>query len=52
MDVGVFVVGGLIGTFVGALIGYACACLSIRHKVSVKGWEIALEQERDHGFDE
>lgn len=39
MDVGVFVVGGLIGTFVGALIGYACACLAILRKTSIGEWE-------------
>ena len=39
MDVGVFVVGGLIGTFVGSLIGYACACLAILRKTSISEWE-------------
>lgn len=39
MDVGVFVVGGLIGTFVGSLIGYACACLAILRKTSIGEWE-------------
>ena len=38
-----FVVGGLIGTFVGALIGYACACLAILRKISI------AEFEREHG---
>lgn len=39
MDIGVFVVGGLIGTFVGTLIGYACACLAILRKTSIGEWE-------------
>lgn len=39
MSVGCFVVGGLIGTFVGALIGYACACLAILRKTSIGEWE-------------
>lgn len=39
MDVGIFVVGGLIGTFVGSLIGYACACLAILRKTSIGEWE-------------
>lgn len=39
MSVGCFVVGGLIGTFVGSLIGYACACLAILRKTSIGEWE-------------
>lgn len=52
MDVIWFVSVLVIGVVVGLLLGYCAACLSILHKVSVKGWEIVLEQERDHDFDE
>lgn len=39
MDVWSFVVGGLLGTFVGMLVGYAAACLAILRKASVSEWE-------------
>ena len=39
MDVWSFVIGGLLGTFVGALVGYAAACLAILRTVSVSEWE-------------
>lgn len=39
MDVIWFIAGLVIGTFVGALIGYACACLAILRKTSIGEWE-------------
>ena len=45
MDVIWFVAGLVIGTIVGALLGYCAACLSILQKTSVRDRK---EMERDH----
>lgn len=49
MDIIWFVAGLVIGSIVGALLGYCSACLSILRKTSVKEWDRECEQrERDH----
>lgn len=47
MDVWSFVIGGLLGTFVGALVGYAAACLAILRKATIDEWEKSLKDGHD-----
>lgn len=44
MDVIWFVAGLVIGAFVGILLGYNTACLSILRKTSVREWDRECEQ--------
>lgn len=48
MDVIWFVSGLVIGSIVGALVGYCAACLSIIRKTSVNEWERDCDREHDH----